>query len=98
MYCATNYNLLPTVLVTPLYNDDHDTREQAEKRLKFAEGYGAGLHIQRKLLQPSGFRVALKLWNWHLGWEFHLDVGITRGGPTCESAPRSKPPYNSFKR
>jgi len=60
-YCAENYNLLPTVLVTPLRGELY--RTTAEMRVH--------LPYHWHTIPVTGFRVALKFWRWHLGWEFH---------------------------
>ena len=72
-YCGHVYNLLPAVLVTPLYRLVNPPewwagRNPALPRTDwFARQYNSGG------LEAGGFRLALKFWRWHLGWE------VTRG-------------------
>lgn len=80
-YCATNYNLLPGILLTPLYGPGHVVKETADKQLRHIIGYGGGAKAQQAVTWLSGFRLALKLWNWHLGWEWHLDPGVVYERP-----------------
>ena len=62
-YCGRVYNVLPAVLVTPLYRVIAiDTpRPLAE----ITDGPKRDHHTL------AGFRLALKWWTFHLGWEVH---------------------------
>jgi len=66
-YCGRVYNLLPCVLVTPLYRViGCDTPKGSAEIDKRATG-------KKAHWKHAGFRVALKFWRWHLGWEVHYE-------------------------
>jgi hypothetical protein len=61
-YDGRFYNLLPAVLLTPLYGHSHTPRGGGiTEEVYFYCG-------QRPL---SGFRLSLKFWRWHTGVEVH---------------------------
>lgn len=58
-YCGRVYNLLPAILVTPLYVVcTFDVPQPVDKLRPYHE--------------LAGFRLALKFWKFHLGWEVQL--------------------------
>lgn len=64
-YCATCYNLLPTVLLTPLHRMTclPDMQPENTDAMRDPE--------RKQHWHRAGFRLALKFWCWHLGIEVH---------------------------
>jgi hypothetical protein len=65
-YCGQVYNLLPAIMVTPLYRITTHDRALPLKDYGYAKNPGH--------LQHSGFRLALKWWRFHLGWEVDFET------------------------
>lgn len=70
-YCATNINVLPTFLYTPLYTEftELDGKVYGSSPKPVAD------HTVPASMRKSGWRLAFKLWNYHLGIEVHYDYG-----------------------
>jgi len=66
-YCGHVYNVLPTILVTPLYSVTEYETPAPTTDIKPGAAYPKDYWMRR------GFRVALKFWRWHLGWEVHYE-------------------------
>ncbi len=65
-YCGTTYNLLPAVLVTPLYRiTSIDPAPMSLKYFGYTRNPGH--------LTVSGLRIALKFWRFHLGMEIDYE-------------------------
>ena len=64
-YCGHVYNLLPAIMVTPLYRIT-----VVDKAIPLAD-YGYTKNPGH--LVHSGFRLALKFWRFHLGWEIDYE-------------------------
>lgn len=67
VYCATNYNLLPALLVTPLLKMKCLPDMQPEPGTAMQDPE------RRDHWEYAGFRIAFKFWTFHFGLEVHYE-------------------------
>ena len=76
-YCSTNYNLLPTILLTPLYGIvegwPYRTKVELLEGVKVIMSPTHGtIHVRDGAnWWFAGFRIAFKFWRFHYGLEVH---------------------------